>query len=55
MNEPTQIIEIGFENESDMEEYIVALCASGLADKYPVKFLGVGPEFKERVNERVKY
>lgn len=55
MIEPTQTLEIGFENEQQMEDYIVALCASGLADKYPVRFLGVGPEFKDRVNERVKY
>ncbi len=55
MKEPTQTLEIGFDNESDMEEYIVALCASGLADKYPVKFLGVGAEFRDLVNERVKY
>jgi len=55
MKEPTQTLEIGFENEQQMEDYIVALCASGLADRYPVKFLGVGPEFKDRVNGRVKY
>lgn len=46
MNEHAQTLEIGFESEADMEDYIVALCASGLADRYPVKFLGVGPEFK---------